>query len=192
MSQILLFQGFELKSIHHAEDPQQAIRDTDAVFIGGGNTFLLLKTLYDKDLVKPIRHMVLEKGMPYVGSSAGTNCATINICTTNDMPIVFPPTFEALNLVPFNINPHYIEMKKGENKHMGETRDERIEQFLQMPGVRPVVGLQEGCILKVHGNSVTVDGVKGARLFRPNAKPFDYKVGDELSFLMNEFDSKAD
>ncbi|KAK6629894.1 hypothetical protein RUM43_003715 [Polyplax serrata] len=177
------FKKFNLKysvsGIHEKSDPVQAINQTDCIFIGGGNTFLLLKTLYDLKLQDVIRNRVLKDGIVYMGSSAGTNVATPTINTTNDMPIVYPPTFDALNLISFNINPHYLDPDP-KSTHKGETRIERIQQFHEMPGSRPVVGLREGSYLVIEGDSIILKG-KPAVLFCQNKQPTECAEGTDLS-----------
>ena len=155
--------GYELTSVHTAGDPVAAVDETDAVFIGGGNTFRLLKALYDFDLIDAIRNRV-SHGMPYIGSSAGSNVAAPTIKTTNDMPIVQPPSFNALGLVSFQINPHYLDPNPN-SKHMGETREERIVQFLEENDT-PVVGLREGAMLRIENGETILRGSSGARIFR--------------------------
>ena len=162
--------GYELSSIHKAGSPAQAVRETDAIFIGGGNTFRLLKALYEFELLGPIRERVAA-GMPYIGSSAGSNVATPTIKTTNDMPIVQPPSFEALGLVSFQINPHYIDPDPN-SKHMGETREERLIQFLEENDT-PVVGLREGAVLRIENDEVELRGSTGARIFRKGKEPVE-------------------
>lgn len=174
--------GYELDSIHAAEGPVKAVRETDAIFIGGGNTFRLLKTLYDHDLLEPIRERV-RAGMPYIGSSAGSNVAAPTIKTTNDMPIVQPPSFDALRLVSFQINPHYLDADPN-STHKGETREERLIQFLE-ENETPVVGLREGAMLRIENGRVQLRGSTGARIFRRRSEPLervpgDY-IGEELS-----------
>ncbi len=167
--------GVELRSIHHASDPVAAVMEAEALFIGGGNTFRLLQTLYEKDLLDPIRNRVAE-GMPYLGSSAGSNVACASIRTTNDMPIVEPPSFEALALVPFNLNPHYQDPDPA-SKHMGETREERILQFLE-ENDRVVVGLREGAWLRIRDDQMTLEGTTGARIFERGHEPTEHQQGE--------------
>lgn len=173
--------GYPLSSVHEAEDPRSAVHAADALFIGGGNTFRLLERLYALDLLEPIRERVAA-GMPYIGASAGTNVATLSIKTTNDMPIVEPPSFEALALVPFNINPHYLDPDPG-STHMGETREERIHQFHE-ENDPVVVGLREGALLRVEGDEIILRGHRGARLFRRGQAPREHAPGERLDFLL--------
>jgi dipeptidase E len=173
--------GYELTSVHEVDDPVAAVRATEALFIGGGNTFRLLSRLYEKGLLEPIRERVAA-GMPYVGTSAGSNVACVTIRTTNDMPIVEPPSFDALNLVPFNLNPHYLDPVPG-STHMGETREERLLQFLE-ENDRVVVGLREGAMLRIEGADVQLHGSTGARIFRRGHAPQEARPGDPLDFLL--------
>ena len=174
--------GYELSSVHNASDPRQALNDTDAVFIGGGNTFRLLKALYDFDLLDPIRERVAA-GMPYIGSSAGSNVAAPTIKTTNDMPIVEPPSFNALGLVSFQINPHYLDPDPN-SKHMGETREERLRQFLEENDT-PVAGLREGAILRIENGETILKGSTGARIFRKGFEPVETLPGANLNAFLN-------
>ncbi|MEF8879521.1 MAG: dipeptidase PepE [Candidatus Thermoplasmatota archaeon] len=175
--------GFELTGIHQHSDSGEAVENAEAIFIGGGNTFVLLKQLYENDLIKKIRKQV-KKGTPYIGTSAGSNVACRNIKTTNDMPIVYPPSFDGLNLVPFNINPHYIDPDPS-SKHMGETRETRIEEFHHYND-EYVVGLREGAMLHVVDGEIVLKGSTGARVFKNNKKPEEYKPEDSLDFIMKE------
>jgi len=169
--------GYELTSVHTAANPVAAINETEAVFIGGGNTFRLLKALYDFNLIEAIRNRV-SNGMPYIGSSAGSNVAAPTIKTTNDMPIVQPPSFNALGLVWFQINPHYLDPDP-DSKHMGETREERIVQFLEENDT-PVVGLREGAMLRIEHSETILRGSTGARIFRRGMKPLEISPGTRV------------
>jgi dipeptidase E len=173
--------GHELSSVHHDADPRAAVRDAEAVFVGGGNTFRLLEMLYRTRLLFEIRALALA-GMPYIGSSAGTNVAALSIKTTNDMPIVRPPLFAALSLVPFQINPHYLDPDPG-SKHMGETREERLLQFHEENDTE-VLALREGCMLRVEGELMELRGTTGARLFRRGQPPAEFTPPCDLSFLL--------
>ena len=150
----------------------------EAIFVGGGNTFRLLKTLHELDLMSAIRNRVLHDGVPYIGSSAGTNMAMPTIKTTNDMPIVYPPSFDALHLVPFQINPHYLD-PDANSTHRGETREERIREYLEENDL-PVVGLREGTMLRVIDDEVTLVGERSARIFRKGAEPEELMAGSRL------------
>ena len=172
--------GYVATSVHTASDPAQAVNETDAIFIGGGNTFRLLKTLYDRDLLGPIRERV-TRGMPYIGSSAGSNVAGPTIRTTNDMPIVQPPSFDALGLVSFQINPHYLDADPN-STHMGETREERIMQFLE-ENETPVIGLREGAMLRIENGKTTLRGSSGARIFRRGETPEEVVPGAQLDLI---------
>jgi len=162
--------GYGLDSLHEALDPRQAVETAEAVFCGGGNTFRLLKALQELDLLPLVRRRVAE-GMVYSGASAGSNLAGPTIRTTNDMPIVQPLSLDALGLVSFQINPHYLDPAPG-STHMGETRETRILEFHE-ENEAPVVGLREGAILRVEGESVLLKGVAGARIFRRGEDPVE-------------------
>ena len=176
----LKLMGHNVESIHQASDKQKAVSHAESIFIGGGNTFRLLKSLYEFDVVDLIRKRA-DEGMLYMGSSAGSNVAGPTIRTTNDMPIVEPPSFDALGLVSFQINPHYLDPDPS-SKHMGETREERIVQFLE-ENETPVVGLREGAMLRIQNGTTTLKGSTGARIFRRGQEPVEVKpvaVLDEL------------
>ena len=171
----------ELMSLHDVSNPRREVESADAIFVGGGNTFRLLKGLYDFDLLEPIRRVVAE-GTPYIGSSAGSIVAGPSLRTTKDMPVVEPPSFAALGLVPFQISPHYLDPDPSP-KHMGETQEERILQFLE-ENEAPVAGLREGAMLRVEGERVTLQGSAGARLFRRGEQPVEVLPGAEVSELL--------
>lgn len=169
--------GFRLDSIHTTPDPKRAVEQAEAMFIGGGNTFRLLNTLYELDLLDVIRSRV-EGGMPYMGASAGSNLAGLTIKTTNDMPIVQPPSFNALGLVPFQINPHYIDPDPA-STHMGETREQRLREYLEENTV-PVVAIREPAMLRVENGQVTLKGKK-ARIFKQGQNPYEVEPGSVLT-----------
>ena len=173
--------GYSMTSAHSASDPAQAIAETDAIFIGGGNTFRLLKSLQDLDLIEPIRRRVNE-GAPYIGSSAGSNVAGPTIKTTKDMPIVQPRTFDSLGLVPFQISPHFQDPDPN-STHMGETQEERIIQFLE-ENETPVLGMREGAWVRAENGRVILGGTRGARIFRRGEAPVEKTTGDEISSLV--------
>jgi len=175
--------GYDLTSVHTATNPVEAVNETDAVFIGGGNTFRLLKSLYDYNLIEPIRRRVFD-GMPYIGSSAGSNVAGPTIKTTKDMPIVYPPSFDALGLVPFQISPHFQDPDPN-STHMGETQEERILQFLEENNTT-VAGLREGAMVRVENGATTLKGSSGARIFRKAQAPVERTPVSVLDDLFAE------
>jgi dipeptidase E len=174
--------GYEVESLHQSADARAAVESADAIAVGGGNTFKLLRGLYSAGVVESIRERVAG-GMPYVGWSAGSNVACPTIRTTNDMPLVEPPTFDALDLVPFQINPHYTDFHPP--GHMGETRDERLVEFAHAnPGVR-VIGIREGTMLRVEGDDIRLIGGKPARFFLKGEAPRDIAPEESFSFLLH-------
>lgn len=170
--------GYQLESIHTAEDPAAAVASAQALFIGGGNTFRLLNHLYRLDLLDPIRERVAA-GMPYIGTSAGSNVACLSIKTTNDMPIVYPPSFDALQLIPIHLNPHFIDPPAG-SEHMGETRETRIREFHEVND-EVVIGIREGALLRVDGNAMHLEGMRGGVIFQRGQARRDIEPGADLS-----------
>ena len=175
--------GLDVLGIDEATDAIEAIETAESVFVGGGNTFVLLRELHESGLLEAIRQRV-DDGMPYLGSSAGSNVAGLSIGTTNDMPIVEPPGFAALRLVPFNINPHYLDPDPG-STHMGETRETRIREFHAFNS-QPVVGLREGALLRVGDTAVELHGTSGGRLFRRDRDAEELEPGARLDFLLRQ------
>lgn len=167
--------------IHTFKNPKEAILNAEGIFVGGGNTFVLTNTLYKNDLISILKDVVL-KGTPYLGTSAGSNICGLTIQTTNDMPIVYPPSFSALGLVPFNINPHYLDPDT-KSTHMGETRATRIKEFHHY-NTPPVIGLREGSWLEVNGKTITLKGKLSARIFEHNKKPYEVKNGANLNSIL--------
>ena len=172
--------NIEVKGIHEFENPIEAIQNAEAIFTGGGNTFVLVDMLYKYNLLDAIQKVV-EKGTPYLGTSAGSNICGLTMGTTNDMPIVYPPSFRTLGLVSFNLNPHYLDPIQG-SQHMGETRETRINEFHQYNS-QPVLGLREGSWLEVLGNKITLKGDITARLFQQGKEPIEIETGTDLSNL---------
>ena len=169
-----------VKGIHDFENPVEAINQAQAIFIGGGNTFVLTYQLYKNKLIAPLQNAI-KNGTPYLGTSAGSNVCGLSIKTTNDMPIVYPPSFNALAFVPFNINPHYLD-PDASSKHMGETRETRINEFHHF-NTPPVIGLREGSWLHVNGKSIILKGNLTARIFEYNKTPYETETGAELNHL---------
>lgn len=169
--------NIKVKGLHEFDDQISAVNAGKAFFTGGGNTFLLVKTLHEKNLMQIIKENV-EQGKPYLGSSAGSNIGGLNMKTTNDMPIVYPPSFECMGLVPFNINPHYLDPNP-DLKHNGETRETRIKEFLTQNDTK-VVGLREGNWIRKKGNTVTVEGNEKTRIFEKGKEPYEIEPGTEL------------
>tara|TARA_R110002050_G_scaffold104052_5_gene213280 strand:- start:44810 stop:45517 length:708 start_codon:yes stop_codon:yes gene_type:complete len=170
----------KVKGIHEYENPIDALKEAKGIFVGGGNTFVLTYQLYKNNLITPLQ-IAINKGTPYLGTSAGSNICGLTIKTTNDMPIVYPPSFNALALVPFNINPHYLDPDTNSN-HMGETRKTRIKEFHHF-NTQPVIGLREGSWLLVLNDSIILKGMLTARIFEYNKTPYEVDAGTELNHL---------
>lgn len=170
----------EVIGIHTIEDKNSALKNAEAIFTGGGNTFLLVQQLYHFDLLASIKNAV-NNGVPYLGCSAGTNIGGLSMRTTNDMPIVYPPSFDTLGFVPFNLNPHYLDPDPN-LKHNGETRETRILEFLTQNDT-PVVGLREGSWLEIKEEKITLKGNLSARIFEKNKTPYEVPAFTDLSDL---------
>jgi dipeptidase E len=171
--------GLKVRGLHTFDDPAEAIRNGVGFFTGGGNTFLLVKQLHEMKLMDVLRWEV-EKGKPYLGTSAGSNIGGVNMQTTNDMPIVYPPSFQAMGLVPFNLNPHYLDPIP-ELPHMGETRETRIREFQEQQDLT-VVGLREGSWIRVRGAKITLEGNVPARIFQRGKAAYELEIGEEIMF----------
>ncbi|WP_294221392.1 dipeptidase PepE [uncultured Chryseobacterium sp.] len=169
--------NIQVKGLHEFEDKIGAVNDAKGFFTGGGNTFLLVKTLHEEGLMNVLKQNV-ESGKPYLGCSAGSNIGGQNMKTTNDMPIVYPPSFDCMGLVPFNINPHYLDPNP-DLKHNGETRETRIKEFLTQNDVK-VVGLREGNWIRRTGDRITVEGSELTRVFEKNKEPYEIEAGSVL------------
>ncbi|AUC84154.1 dipeptidase PepE [Polaribacter sp. ALD11] len=164
----------DVKGIHEFENTKEALSNAEAIFTGGGNTFELVNQLYKKDVLGVLKK-ALESGTPYLGTSAGSNICGVNMRNTNDMPIVYPPSFKTLGCIPFNINAHYLD-PIADSKHMGETRETRIKEF-HVFNETAVLGLREGSWLSVEGEKITLQGKHSARLFQQNEKPVELESG---------------
>jgi dipeptidase E len=173
--------GHAVESIHRFSDPVEAVTNAQAIVIGGGNTWQLRRCMKDKKLLKVIKKAV-KKGTPYIGWSAGSNVASPTIKTTNDMMVIDPHGLKALNLVPFQINPHYLDANP--QGHAGETREDRIREYITINQECYVVGLREGTMLWVENDHLKLIGPKKARIFKYNTEPLELKVDDDFNFLM--------
>lgn len=171
----------KIVGLHQFENPVEAIENAKGIFTGGGNTFLLVDMLYKTNVIG-VLEKVLKQGTPYIGTSAGSNITGLTIQTTNDMPIIYPPSFKTMGLVPFNINPHYLDPEVN-STHMGETRETRIKEFHKI-NTQPVLGLREGSWLEVKGDSIMLKGSLTARWFTAQNQPIEIESGTDLSSLL--------
>ncbi|OXA98592.1 dipeptidase E [Flavobacterium oncorhynchi] len=172
--------NIKLQGIHEFESPESALKNAEGIFTGGGNTFLLVTQLYKNNIMQLLSETV-KNGTPYLGTSAGSNICGLSMQTTNDMPIIYPPSFQTLGLIPFNLNPHYLDPDLN-SKHMGETRETRIKEFHAFNSI-PVLGLREGSWLEVKGEKITLKGSLQARLFLQNETPTELETESNLSNL---------
>lgn len=173
--------NIKVKGIHEFRDPIDALNSAKGIFTGGGNTFLLLKQLYDHKLMTTFKNVV-ENGTPYFGTSAGSNITGLTVQNTNDMPIIYPPSFNALGFINFNLNPHYLDPDTS-STHMGETRETRINEFHTLNDT-PVLGLREGSWLFVESQKVLLKGTLNARLFQKNKPAIELPPETDFSYLM--------
>ena len=173
--------GIKVRSVHRALNKRNFVRHAQAIVIGGGNTFSLLKKMQEEDLLDVIFRRV-RAGVPYVGWSAGSNVTCPTICTTNDMPIVEPQSFRAIGLVPFQINPHYLDANPA--GHAGETREQRILEYLEANRSRYVVGLREGCMIRIKDENIELIGSRTMRIFKKGIETYEVQPGDDISFLI--------
>jgi dipeptidase E len=173
--------GIKIKGIHREKDPVAAVEAARAIVVGGGNTFHLLKHVQESGIISAVREKV-RNGTPYVGWSAGSNMACPTICTTNDMPIVEPESFAAFGLLPFQINPHYLDAHP--QGHAGETREQRIEEYIAANPDRYVAGLREGCIFLYENGNLSLIGDKPVRVFKNGQKPVEVNRDEDFSFLL--------
>jgi len=175
--------GHDVISIHRFKDPVKAVMDAPAIVVGGGNTWMLLRCLREKKLIAPVRKKVLG-GTPYIGWSAGSNVACPTIMTTNDMPVTTPSSFRAFGLIPFQINPHYLDANPA--GHAGETREQRIEEFIEVNRDIYVAGLREGTMFLLEGRKLSLIGPRNARIFRYGSAPVEAAPGSDPGFLLKK------
>ncbi len=174
--------GVKVRSIHHEKFPKEAVKQAEAIVVGGGNTFKLLKLIQQNDLIETLRYRIFN-GIPYIGWSAGANVACPTICTTNDMPITEPDNLSAFNIVRFQINPHYLDANPA--GHAGETREQRLIEFLEMDPYVYVVGLREGSMIKIEAGTAQLLGPKPARIFKHTQPIREVNPGDDIDFLFD-------
>jgi len=172
--------GKSVRGIHEFENPKKAIAKAQGIFVGGGNTFVLVNQLYKNNTLEAIKEAV-KNGTPYLGTSAGSNICGLTMNTTNDMPIVYPPSFKTLGFVPFSINPHFLDPMTG-STHMGETRETRIKEF-HAYNTQPVIGLREGSWIAVEDTTLTLKGPLEARIFEYGKAPYEIATNSNLGFL---------
>ena len=172
--------GKTIKGLHEFEHPREAIKNAEGIFTGGGNTFVLVDHLYKTNAIDALKSSI-ESGTPYIGTSAGSNICGLTIGTSNDMPIAYPKSFKTLGVVPFNINPHYLDPDPN-STHMGETRETRIQEFHHFNS-QPVIGLREGSYLEVMGSKITLKGTLSARIFEKDKTPYEIESETDVSGL---------
>ncbi len=175
--------GVTITSLHKVEEPKDAVKKAEMIIVGGGNTFHLVKMMHKLGLMKAIRSRI-KKGIPYIGWSAGSNVACPTLCTTNDMPITEPKSFKCLKVIPFQINPHYLDAHP--EGHGGETREQRINEYLVVNNKMYVAGLREACLFKIKNNDIKLVGERKLRVFRHNVEPQELTAADDISFLMKK------
>lgn len=173
--------SIKVKGLHEFDDKENALKEAQGIFTGGGNTFLLVDKLHRNNLMKPLRDSILA-GTPYLGTSAGTNIGGLTMQTTNDMPIIYPPSFKTLGIIPFNLNPHYLDPDPN-SKHKGETRETRIKEFHTI-NTQPVIGLREGSWLEVKDDKIILRGTLSARIFLVDKVPFEIESNSNLSDII--------
>lgn len=172
--------SFKIRGLHEFDDPVKAIRESKAIFTGGGNTFLLVEKLYRHNVMSFLKEQI-KNGVPYLGTSAGTNIAGLTMQTSNDMPIIYPPTFQTLGIVPFNINPHYLDPDP-HSTHKGETRETRIAEFHTLYS-QPVIGLREGSWIEIKADKISLKGKLSARIFEKDKLPYELEPDSDLTDL---------